>query len=511
MKPADKTLYVCSAVCALIMLDTNVVAVSLPAIARSLQASFADVEWVVSAYMLAFASCLLPAGGIADRLGRRRVMLWGLALFALASLLCGAAWTPFVLNLARAVKGVGAALLLTSALAVISHTFQGEAERARAWSIWGAAMGVAMTVAPLLGGLLTSALGWRSIFYLNLPVVAILMLLVSKQVTESRNPVSAKPDPLGAALFSGALFCLIWGLIDGAVALWTSAATIARFVLAALLLLAFVQVEKRGQSPMLDLSLFGRRVFVGAVLGMLGYAVSAQVMMTFLPLYLQNAFGYSAVLAGGAMLPFAVAMVLASRLTPMLAPRLHDRGMLVTGLLIVAVGNALTALAAASLAYGWVALGMVVTGAGAGLLNGTTQKAILASIARERSGMGSGISTTTRFTGIVLAVAGLGAVLAQRTGAAFERLAWLHGLHASADMVGRIVAGNAMEAFAQLPPAMREVAAAAARQAFVEGFAGVLWLASALASLSAALVFVLARPVPTRSLPGQSAVHRPRL
>ena len=494
MKPADHTLYTCSAVCALIMLDTNVVAVSLPAIARSLGASFADVEWVVSAYMLAFASCLLPAGSIADRLGRRRVMLWGLALFALASLLCGAAWTPFVLNLARAAKGIGAALLLTSALAVISHTFQGEAERARAWSIWGAAMGVAMTVAPLLGGLLTSALGWRWIFYLNLPVVAILMLLVSRHVTESRNRASARFDPLGALLFSAGLFCLIWGLIDAGVAGWSSTATIIRFALGALLLAAFLVAEQKVRAPMVDLSLFGRRVFVGAVLGMLGYAVSAQVMMTFLPLYLQNAFGYSAVLAGCAMLPFAVAMVVASRLAPLLGRWLHDRGMLVTGLLIVAGGNAASAVAAASLSYGWVALGMVVTGMGAGLLNGTTQKAILAGIPRERSGMGSGISTTTRFTGIVLAVGGLGAVLAQRTGAAFERLAWLHGLHASPEMVGRIVAGNAAEAFGQLPPAVREVAVEAARQAFMEGFAGVLRLAAILAVLAAGLVFALARP-----------------
>ena len=494
MKPADHILYTCSAVCALIMLDTNVVAVSLPAIARSLGASFADVEWVVSAYMLAFACFLLPAGSIADRLGRRRVMLCGLLLFALASLLCGAAWTPFVLNLARAAKGIGAALLLTSALAVISHTFQGEAERARAWSIWGAAMGVAMTVAPLLGGLLTSALGWRWIFYLNLPVVAVLMLLVSKHVTESKNPASARFDPLGALLFSAGLFCLIWGLIDAGVAGWSSTATLTRFALGALLLAAFVVVEHKVRAPMVDLSLFGRRVFVGAVLGMLGYAVSAQVMMTFLPLYLQNAFGYSAVLAGCAMLPFAVAMVVASRLAPRFGRWLQDRGMLVTGLLIVASGNAASAAAAASLSHGWVALAMVVTGLGAGLLNGTTQKAILAGIPRERSGMGSGISTTTRFTGIVLAVGGLGAVLAQRTGAAFERLAWLHGLHASPEMVGRIVAGNAADAFGQLPPGVREMAAAAARQAFMEGFAGVLWLASVLAILSALLVLILARP-----------------
>ena len=494
MKRTDKTLYICSAVCALIMLDTNVVAVSLPAIARSLDASFVDVEWVVSAYMLAFASFLLPAGSIADRLGRRRVMLCGLAVFALASLLCGAAWTPFVLNLARAVKGLGAALLLTSALAVIGHTFQGDSERTRAWSIWGAAMGVAMTVAPLLGGLITSGIGWRWIFYLNLPVVLLLMWLVARHVAESRNPASTGLDPLGAVLFSSGLFCMIWGLIGSGVTGWSSLATVARFATGLVLLAIFVLAEQRVRAPMIDLALFRRRAFAGAVLGMFGYAVSAQVMMTFLPLYLQNAFDYSAVLAGCAMLPFAVAMVLFSRMAPLLGPWLMDRGMLVAGLSTVAAGNAASALAAASLSYGWVALGMVVTGAGAGLLNGTTQKAILACIPRERIGMCSGISTTTRFTGIVLAVGGLGAVLAWRTGASFERLAWLHGLRASPEMVGRIVAGNAAEAFSQLPTPLRSLAQETARQAFVDGFAEVLWLAAALAVLVAVLVFFLARP-----------------
>ena len=136
----------CSAVCGLISLDTNIVAVSLPSIARSLQAGFSDIEWIVSAYMLAFTSLLLLAGGVADRYGRRAIMLLGLAIFALASLFCGIAWSVYVLQLARAAKGIGAALLLTSALAVIGHTFQQEDERTHAWAIWGTVMGVAISI-----------------------------------------------------------------------------------------------------------------------------------------------------------------------------------------------------------------------------------------------------------------------------------------------------------------------------------------------------------------------------
>ena len=164
------TLLTASGVCSLIVLDTNIVAVTLPTIARDLGANFADIEWVVSAYMLAFAALLLPAGSIADRFGRKKTLVWGLGIFILASLGCGAAPSVLLLDIARAVKGVGAALLLTSALASIGHAFHDDLERAKAWAFWGACMGVAMTAAPTLGGLITHYMGWRWIFYLNLPV-----------------------------------------------------------------------------------------------------------------------------------------------------------------------------------------------------------------------------------------------------------------------------------------------------------------------------------------------------
>eukprot|EP01030_Chromulinospumella_sphaerica_P019855 gene19855-biopygen17600 len=155
------TLLTASGVCSLIVLDTNIVAVTLPTIARDLGANFADIEWVVSAYMLAFAALLLPAGSIADRFGRKKTLVWGLGIFILASLGCGAAPSVLLLDIARAVKGVGAALLLTSALASIGHAFHDDLERAKAWAFWGACMGVAMTAAPTLGGLITHYMGWR--------------------------------------------------------------------------------------------------------------------------------------------------------------------------------------------------------------------------------------------------------------------------------------------------------------------------------------------------------------
>lgn len=488
-----------SATCALIVLDTNVVAVSLPSIARSFHASFADVEWVVSAYMVAFASCLLPAGALADRFGRKRTLLLGLAVFFLASLGCGLAPSVAVLNIARAVKGVGAALLLPSALAVIAHTFHEGPARVRAWAVWGTCMGVATTVAPLVGGMITQWVGWRWIFLLNLPVCAVLAVCALRTIGESRNPHAGPVDVAGSALFGTALALLIWAFIEAPTAGWTSLATVVRFCVSALLFTGFIQVQRLRQHAMVDLTLFRQPRFVAAVLAMFGYAACAQVMMTFLPLYLQNAFGLSAVKAGTGMLPFALAMVVGPYIGSALSRRLSALSLLSTGLLLIGVGNLLTALCAAPVAgdarYGFVALGMIVTGIGAGVLNGDTQKAIMACVPPNRTGMASGISTTTRFTAIVSSVGILGAVLAARTQSAFNARPELtsairHELDAG--FMSRVLAGDAAGATANLSPAVGAALRSAAHISFASGFSAALYLAGLIAIAIAVSVRLLA-------------------
>ncbi|NPT43579.1 MFS transporter [Paraburkholderia sp. 1N] len=494
-----------SATCALIVLDTNVVAVSLPSIARSFHASFADVEWVVSAYMVAFASCLLPAGGLADRVGRKRMLLLGLAVFFLASLGCGAAPSAAMLNVARAVKGVGAAMLLTAALAVIANTFHEGPARVRAWAVWGTCMGLATTVAPLVGGVITQWLGWRWIFLLNLPVCAVLAWCASRSIRESRNAEPGPLDAAGSILFGLALALGIWALIEvptDGLASWTTGA---RLTACALLFGAFVHVQRSRAHAMVDLALFRQPRFVAAVLAMFGYAACAQVMMTFLPLYLQNAFGLSAVMAGVGMLPFALAMVLGPYIGATLARRLPGMALLSTGLLLIGAGNLLTALVAgdgryALVAgdgrYALVALGMVVTGLGAGMMNGDTQKAIMACVPPDRTGMASGISTTTRFTAIVTSVGVLGAVLAARTHAAFlAGTPMTPDVRAALDegLMSRVLAGDIAQATAHLRPALRATLASAAHASFASGFAAALYLAGAAAVSIAAGMWLLGR------------------
>ncbi len=291
------------------MLDTNIVAVSLPAIARDLHGEFTDVEWVVSAYILPFAALLIPAGAIADRLGRRRMFLLGLTIFAVASVLCGLAPNLPILNGARALQALGASLQLSSSLAIIAHGFKPH-ERTRVYAIWGTVMGLAPSLGPIVGGLVTSYLGWRWAFLINLPLGLGLIILGVLSVDESRDPKADRLDYPGIVLFGAGLFCIVWALIAANRVGWESASTIGKLAVGGALIVAFIFAERLHPRPMVDLALFRDRSFVGATISMLGYAASAQVMMTILPLYLQDAFGHSPARAGIEMIPFALPLLI---------------------------------------------------------------------------------------------------------------------------------------------------------------------------------------------------------
>ncbi len=298
-------------------------------------------------------------------------------------------------------------------------------------------------------------------------------------------------------LFGLALALGIWALIGAESDGWSSWATGARFVGCAVLLLAFILVERVRRHAMIDLALFRQPRFVAAVLAMFGYAACAQVMMTFLPLYLQNAFGLSAVTAGLGMLPFALAMVVGPRIGAALSARFSSMALLATGLLLIGAGNLTTALVAGDAHYWLVGIGMVVTGCGAGVLNGDTQKAIMACVPPNRTGMASGISTTTRFTAIVTSVGVLGAVLAARTQVALHaRVAADPTLAAQADagFMSHVLAGDLAHATASLPPATRGLLAAAARESFASGFSSALCVAGLLAVVIAVAVWLIAGP-----------------
>lgn len=498
MKPSTPSmvLALASIGCALTVLDTNVVGIVLPSIARDLHASFAGVEWVVSAYVLMFAALLLPAGVIADKHGRKRVFQIGVAFFGVASLACGLAPSAAALILARACQGVGAAFLIAPALAIIGNRFQAEKERAHAWAVWGTVMGLTMVLAPIIGGLIGSTFGWRWAFYINVPICAALLSVVPSLVDESCDPHPRTLDVPGMALFVVAMLLLTVGLILGPRAGWTSMQVLGSWLAGAAVFLVFTKVEKARTHPMLDLSLFGRWPFVGAVTAMFAYASSAQVMASLLPLYLQGANGRGPVMAGVAMLPFALAMLLFPHVGRFLGKVWPGYRILTLGLAAVGVGNALVFVAARYDGDILLVVAMAILGAGGGLLNGETQKAVMSSVPTERAGMASGISTTSRFTGILLGFSGLGALLASRTRAILEQDVSLRestGVSLSSDQVDRVIAGDTGWSAATAGPHELNDILQRLQHDYAHAFSTVFLVAAVVAFIASAVVLTAMR------------------
>jgi len=511
--PADQVarakrriLVAASLVTSLSMFDSNIVAVSLPSIARTLGASFSDIEWVISAYLLTFAALLLAAGSYADRHGRKRATLIGLVVFAVASGLCGLAQSALMLNLARALQGIGASLFLPSGLAVINHAFAAH-ERAKAYAFWGACLGIALTSGPIVGGVITNLFGWRWAFLINLPICIALFIAIAAFVHESRDHEAKRLDYAGILTFSAGLFLLIWALIDGNALGWGAPPIVERFAGAAVLLTAFLVVELVQKRPMVDFTLFAQPTFLGSVFAMLGYAGGAQVMIFYLPLFLQNAFDLSPAMAGLAMLPFALPMFLTPLLAAGLAHRYSGRTLLTVGLVTAVVGDLLLwALAHFSLPYPAFMLGMLVAGAGAGLLNSETAKVMQGAVPPQRAGMAGGLTATSRFVGLLVGVAAFGAVLVHVASRNFIASGVAAGLDAAkaAELSRRVTSGDVAGFVGALPQALQTGIRQIGNAAFADGFAAALLLAAALAAAMALVTLLLVRHTETLPVTGSN-------
>lgn len=508
--PADQAarakrpiLVAASLVTALSMFDSNIVAVSLPSIARTLGASFADIEWVISAYMLTFAALLLAAGSYADRHGRKRATLIGLAVFAVASALCGLAQSALMLDLGRALQGVGASLLVPAGLAIINHAFAAH-ERAKAYAFWGSCLGIALTSGPIVGGVVTDLFGWRWAFLINLPICTALFVAIAAFADESRDYEAKRLDYAGILTFSAGLFLLIWALIDGNALGWVARPIVERFVGASALLVAFLFVELVQKRPMVDFTLFAQSTFLGSVFAMLGYAGGAQVMIFYLPLFLQNAFDLSPAMAGLAMLPFALPMFLTPLLCAGLARRYSGRTLLTVGLMTAVIGDLLLgALAHFSLPYPAFLFGMLVAGAGAGLLNSETAKVMQGAVPAQRAGMAGGLTATTRFVGLLVGIAALGAALAHVDSRSFIASGVAAGLDAEkAAELSKHVTSDVEGIVGTVPEALRTSIRQIGNSAFADGFAAALLLAAAIAGVMALFTVLLVRRAETLPITG---------
>jgi EmrB/QacA subfamily drug resistance transporter len=393
----------------MLLLDVTIVNVALPDIQRDLGSSFEDLQWVVDAYALTLAAFLLTAGSLADRVGRRRVFIAGLALFTVASLLCGLSTSPTALNLSRALQGVGGAAMFATSLALLASAFTGR-ERGTALGIWGATTGASVAIGPLVGGVLVEHVSWQSIFFVNLPIGLATIAVTLRMVGESR---AADPDPIdwpGLVTFSVGLFALVFALVRGNSSGWGSAEIVGLLAAAVALLVAFVVIEARRERPMLDLALFRKPTFVGVSIAAFVLSASMFAMFLYLTLYMQNILGYSPLEAGLRFLPITVLSFFCAALSGNLTERVPVRYLLGVGLGLVGVG--LLLMSGLDANSKWTALlpGFLLGGAGVGLTNPAIASTAVGVVDQRRAGMASGVNSTFRQVGIATGIAGLGAI-----------------------------------------------------------------------------------------------------
>jgi EmrB/QacA subfamily drug resistance transporter len=403
------TLVLVSVATFMLLLDVTIVNVALPDIQRELNASLSSLQWVIDAYSLMLAAFLLTAGSLGDRLGRRRVFTIGFGIFTFASFLCGISGDPTLLNLARGLQGIGGAGMFATSLALIGQEFHGK-DRATAFGVWGATVGGAVAVGPLIGGVITENFGWEWIFFVNVPIGIAAMALTERKIV---NVSAQDPEPVdlpGLVTFSAALFLLIFGLIRGNPEGWGSGVIVACLIGAAVLLAAFIAIERRSDHPMLDLTLFRKPAFNGV--SAVAFALSAGMfaMFLYLTIYLQGVLDFSPLEAGLRFLPLTVLGFVVAPISGSLSHRVPIRILLGTGMALVGIG--LLLMRGIGPGSEWTALlaGFVIAGIGIGTTNPGIGQAAIAVVPVEKSGMGSGINTTFRQVGIATGVAGLGAV-----------------------------------------------------------------------------------------------------
>src|SRR3954447_12813602 len=399
----------------MLLLDITIVNVALPEIQKDFKADLSDLQWVIDAYALSLAAFQLTSGSIADLRGRKLVFMTGIAIFTVASLLCGLSTGPTSLNVSRGLQGVGGAMMFATSLALLAGAFSGR-ERGTAFGIWGATIGASVAVGPLIGGAITDGLGWEWIFFVNVPIGIAAIVFTRMKVDESKNPHARGVDWPGMIVWSAGLFLLVLGLIRGNDQGWSSTKTLLELGGGVALIVSFLVIEaRRGDRAMFDLTLFRNRAFAGA--SIVAFALSASMfsMFLYLTLYLQNSLGLTPFETGLRFLPLTVisffCAAAAGRLAHVVAPRI----LFAVGLGLVGFG--LVLMHGITPESQWTTLlpGFVAAGAGVGITNPTLAQVAVGVVEPARSGMASGINNTFRQVGIATGIAALGAIFQART------------------------------------------------------------------------------------------------
>jgi EmrB/QacA subfamily drug resistance transporter len=497
----------------LINLDTTIVNVALPTLVRELHASNSQLQWVVDAFNLLFAGSVLAAGSLSDRYGRKGMLLAGLLVFGLASAAGGLTDSAGALIAARAVMGVGAAMVFPSTLSLITNVFTERQERALAIGLWGAITGAAIALGPIVGGWLLQLFDWRSIFFAMTPVAAIAGLLVARYVPASRDPDAPRIDRAGFALSTATIALLVYAIIEAPNHGWGSARTLGSLALTGVLAIAFVAWERRTEQPMLDVSLFANARFTAA---------SASVAISFFALsgfiflvtqYFQFVKGYGPLSTGVRLLPVASCVAISSILGARLAVRVGTKLIVAAGLFCMAAFYLWVTTTSTGTAYSTIAAQMVVLGTGMGLTSAPATEAIMGVVPRAKAGVGSAVNDAMRLLGGTLGVAVIGSVFASLYASRLTS-ALPVGLPATVDRTAHESVGAALTTASEMGSTGHPVLAArvhdAASAAFFHGFHAANYLAAGVAAAGAVMALALLPAHPTVSSDATADARAPR-
>ena len=493
----DKKWWTLLAVCLgtfMLLLDITIVNVALPAIQKELHATFSDLQWVVDAYALSLASLLLTSGSLADLYGRRTLFTVGLGIFTAGSALCGGAESPLMLITSRAFQGIGGAIMFATSLALLASAFQGR-KRGVAFGVWGAITGIAVAVGPVLGGVLTTGLSWRWIFFVNIPIGVVAVVITLTRVVESREPYARRPDWGGFAVFTAALVSLVYALIRAQQTSWTDAGVLACLAIAAAGVVAFVAVEHRGKEPMFDLSLFRKPAFVGASVAAFSLSATLFALLLYIVIYLQDDLGFSALGTGVRLLVLSGGILATSTLAGRATARVPLRWLIGPGLILAGVGMVLMTGLEATTRWTHLIPGFIVAGLGTGIVNPPLASAAVGVVEPRRAGMASGINSTFRQVGIATGIAALGTIFSQHLDSTLAAgLRRVPALAAHGHQIAVAVSNGASgQVLARVPAPLRGFLVHQVRASFASSLDLVLWIGGVAALVGAIAAGVLLR------------------
>ena len=477
-------------------LDLTILNIALPAISAALHAGTGDLQWLVDAYSLVFAGVMLPAGMIGDRLGRKRLLLAGLTVFLAASLWCALSVSAGELIAARALMGLGAGIVFPLSIAVVSAAF-GDDERPTAIGILTAAIALALPLGPVLGGLLLQHFTWHSVFWINVPTACLALAAGAVLMPESRNPAAPPLDILGALLSTGAVTCLVWGVINGPEHGWTAASTWLLLAGSAVLLAAFLIRERRSPNPVIDPALFLDKRFAWGTAATVAVSVALYGILFVVPQYLQSVLGDDPVSAALRLLPMMGGLLAGGGAASPIARASGTKLTVAGGLLTLAAGLIVLSDIRLATGYGSTATGLALCGLGTGAAIGAAMNTVMTAAGGDEAGIGASVNSALRNTGGAITVAVLGSVLS--TTYARDLRPALAALPAKEAITARASITEAVQVADHLPaggPALRTAAGAA----FLHGMSAVMIVCAAVA--------VIAILTSLRYLPGRSAVGR---